>query len=122
MGFFSQHDAVETTTSGLHVENVRADKPEFKRLYTVQLNQRAFMKVDIHTSLGHRWTSGELSQPNGRWILFEPERVADKILDPVLVPIIERYVAEIFALDKTFMASNPGEYIDDGGCRWRRIE
>ena len=65
--------------------------------------------------------SGELTQPNGKWVLFDPDAVAEKILDPMLVPIIKEACAAIRKIDDDFIASRPGEFIDEDGCRWRRM-
>lgn len=121
MGFFSRNASADSdTTSGIHVHDDDNDVPEFERVYTVKLNNRATMKVTMKTFLNSLMTSGELTQPNGRWVLFEPERVADKILDPVLVPVIEKYIAEIFTIDKPWRAS-VSEFTDKRGNTWRRV-
>lgn len=123
MHFFGSHDSVAKTDSGIHIENIRADLPRFERVYSVTLDTRATMKVTLKTYYkGSRYESGELTQPNGKWVLFEPRAVADKILDPVLVPKIQRCVDEIFALDKEFIASKPSEFTDGSGTKWRRVE
>jgi hypothetical protein len=70
---------------------------------------------------GHRFTSGELTQSNGRWVLFEPERPADKILDREILPIVQRFCDEILALDAAYVKSDPGEFVDVRGVRWRRV-
>jgi len=63
-----------------------------------------------------------MTQHNGRWIIFEPERIADKIVDPVLVPLVEQFVKEVFALDKAFTESDPSEFVDESGTTWRKIK
>ncbi len=121
MGLFSKHDSVITTESGIHVEDIRADVPQFKRVYTAKLDNRASIKIEIKTFIGNdRYYSGELTQPNGRWILFDPKAIADKILDPVLLPIIKKYTDEIIALDKTYIKSDPNEFMDEKGQKWKR--
>lgn len=124
MGFFDKQEkakeAVHKTDSGISVKNVHADAPPFKRTYTTKLSDRASVEVTTKTFIGSRMNSGELTQPNGRWLLFDPERIADKILDPVLVPLVEAFVKEVFELDKAFMASKPSEFTDDHGTTWRR--
>src|SRR5271154_5352658 len=119
MGIFSKHDRVQETASGINVESIRSEVPEFRRVYNARLDARASVKIEIRTSYGHRSANGELTQPNGRWILFDPDRIADKILDPTLVPLVERYVAEIIELDRQFVKSDPGEFIDVQGATWR---
>ena len=84
------------------------DAPRFKRLYNVKLNNSASMTITIYTLWkGRRTRSGELTQPNGRWVLFDPDAVAEKILDPLLVPLIEQWVKKIYALDDEFTRSSP---------------
>lgn len=105
----------------IEVESIREGAPQFERRYKVDVSGRK-MIIKIYCSRYCGITrSGELVQSNGRWVLFDPERVADKILDPVLVPLIEQCLAEIFALDKTFRSSNPNEFVDSAGQKWRRI-
>jgi hypothetical protein len=106
----------------IDAKNDPEEPPEFKRLYRVKLDQRASMTVTARTSsiLGRRDYSGELTQPGGRWVWFDPERVADKILDPALVPLIEQWVGEIIRLDKEWLGSGRDVYIDNRGGVWRR--
>lgn len=122
MNFWNPRQHVGQTSSGIHVEDVAADVPQFQRVYTVQLDARASMKITAKTFIGDRMISGELTQPNGRWVLFEPERPADKILDPTLLPLIERACTEILSLDRDYISSDPGEFTDERGQKWRREE
>lgn len=95
------------------------DEPKFERIYTVRLPRSCSMKIRMKTFFG-RHAYGELTQANGNCVWFEPERIADRILDRELVPVIERYVREIFAMDRAFMANKPKEFIDEKGQRWIR--
>ncbi len=101
------------------VHDVRADVPQFKRVYSAKLDNRASIKIIAKTFLG-RSLSGELDQPDGRWVLFDPDAIAEKILDPLLVPVVQRYVNEIKRLDKAFMESKPSAFTDESGTVWRR--
>jgi len=122
MGIFAKHTLVQTTDSGIHVEDVRDDVPEFKRVYTATLGDRHIaLKVTIHTFCGSRFDQGELTQPGGRWVMFDPKDPAEKILDRELVPLVIVACKEIFQLDNAFMKSNPGEYTDEKGQTWRRV-
>lgn len=120
MGFFS-HDAVPTTASGISIENVHGDVPEFKRVYTKRLDSRASIKVEMKMFLNDLFQTGELTQPNGRWVMFDPDAIADKILDPVLVPLVQQCVDEIHAIDKTWRANENNEYTDKHGDTWRKV-
>lgn len=122
MRFVDHHDHVETDPAGIHVESVREDRPTFRRVYTCKLDGRATIKITMKTyTFGSgRFKSGELTQPNGRWVTFDPDAIADKILDPALVPLVEKACDQIARLDAAFMAMNPSEYTDDQGHIWRR--
>ncbi len=99
------------------------DRPEFKRTYKKKLDARCTIKVDIYVFYGsHISESGELTQPDGRWVLFDPRKVADKIIDPVLVSLVQKACDEILALDAAFRANLPDEFTDDGGVKWKRAK
>ena len=116
MGFFSNH--VETTNIGIHIQETPPDPPAFERIYTASLNDQCSIKIRIHTFMHDRMKHGELTQKNGRWVLFDPDAVADKILDPVLLPLVEKYCQEISQMDKAYIESNPASFIDDRGQKW----
>ncbi len=119
---FFRHDHVERTQSGLNVENVRDDPPDFKRVYTARLDARATIKVEIKRSfVGGLYKTGELTQPNGRWVLFDPDRIADKILDPALVPLVQDCVDEMYRLDKAYRDPEPSEFTDTRGVTWKAV-
>jgi hypothetical protein len=97
------------------------DVPQFKRAYTKQLDSRAKITVEMKTYwAGHRAKHGELRQPNGNAVWFDPDRIAERILDPILVPLVQECVREIYLIDAQFMASKPKEYVDKSGVKWRR--
>ena len=125
MGIFSKHDNVGKTESGIHIESLRNDIPEFFRVYTVQVigtDRRCTMKLIIgEWSLGLR-KDAELTQDNGRWVAFDPDNIAEKILDRALVPLIQQYVDEIYGIDKAFRKSSPNQFIDERGVTWRRAD
>ena len=113
----------EIASSGplINVKDIREEKPRFKREYETKLDQRAECLVTAQTFCGHRSFSGQLTQPNGRWVLFDPDRIADKILDSALVPLTEMFCQEVRKLDHLFIKSNPASFTDESGARWERI-
>lgn len=102
------------------VKDVPNDRPEFKREYKVRLNANVKMTITIWQSTWLLITQGELDQPDGKWVIFEPEKPADKILDRELLPLVEKRCREILATDKAFRAAKPNSYIDDTGAVWVR--
>jgi hypothetical protein len=103
--------------------------PEFERKYAVSVG--AHLKggpfavvitcwTTRSASLG-RLTRGDLTQASGSRIDFDPKRVADRIIDRDLYPIVQAAVDDILANDAAFVASNPAEYTDSNGATWRRV-
>lgn len=114
-------DKVATTDSGVTIKSIREDVPRFKREYTAVLDDGRSIMVTIYNLFkGHRTNRGELIQRNGNRVWFDPEHIADKIIDPVLVPKVTARVKEIFQLDRNFMNNQPGEYVDETGATWQR--
>lgn len=122
MSFWNNNVSPPPTESGIHIQNVAGDAPEFERIYTARLDNRASIKVGMKIFLNSMFKSGELTQSNGRWVLFDPDAIADKILDPALVPLVEKYVDEIYALDREYRKNEPTEYVDKSGRKWRQVE
>jgi hypothetical protein len=123
MWFSPKHETVIETTTSMRVEDVRADVPAFKRLYKGQLDARCSITVTARTGYGGtRYKSGELTQPNGKWVLFDPDAVADKILDPALVPLVQAFCDEAAAQDVAFIRNDPSQFIDERGVRWVRTQ
>jgi hypothetical protein len=120
MSFWNHNVSVPQTDSGIHIQNIAGDSPEFERIYTANLSNGVSIKIVMKIFLNSMFKSGELTQSNGRWILFDPDAVADKIIDPVLVPQVEKYIEEIYALDKEYRHTQI-EYIDKNGVKWRRV-
>lgn len=123
-GWLARESAEMTRTvvpaGNVKIKEVREDRPSFKREYEVPVDHRV-VKITARSSAGlGRWYSGELTQPGGRWVLFDPERIADKILDPALVPLVEVACRDILSIDRAFMASRPNSFVDEGGSTWVR--
>lgn len=113
-------DVAETTESGITYANCREEAPGFKRLYTAHVTNRVDIEVKARTFLGSRSYHGELRQSDGRTVWFEPTRVADKILDSFLVPLVEKICAEIFSIDKAYMRGPLDRFTDEKGVTWIR--
>jgi hypothetical protein len=115
---------VPVPTGDIKIRDVPEDTPKFKREYTAKLTKNATVTITMRTYFSFsskRDSSGELTQPDGRWILFNPDRVADKILDPVLVPLVKQYVKKIYEMDEAFIAGQPSEFTDEHKTIWRRV-
>ena len=115
-----RHDSTPITGSNVHVALTRDDPPTFKCVYTASLPRGCTLKVSLQTSFGRRFDISEITQANGKWVLFDVKAPADKILDRELLPDVEALCAEILRLDAAFIASDPGEFTDTKGCTWRR--
>lgn len=123
MSCFNHHDSAGKTASGINIEDVRNDIPEFRRVYTAEIagaDRRCTIKIEMRVwSLG-LFKSGELTQHDGRWVTFDPDNIAEKILDRALILSIQERVHEIYSLDKVFRKSKPVQFIDQQGVVWQR--
>jgi len=108
----------------IKVEDKRANNPEFKRVYTTALQDRGTIEITMESSSysSGRRSSGMLRQTNGAYLFFNPEKVADRIIDPVLVPLVMITSNTILAMDKEFMDSKPNTFTDENGSKWCRCE
>jgi len=66
--------------------------------------------------------SDELKQRDGKWIIFDCDDVAEKIIDRDLVPKVESACKSIHAIATEFWRQNndPNEFTDRDGRIWRR--
>lgn len=119
MSYYNKQDAAGKSSSGIEYSNVREDVPEWGRVYRAKLDNRCQIEVTIWDFLGRR-SGATLTQPNGNSISFDIDRVADKIIDPILVPLVERAVSEIKSLDKQYIHSDRSQFIDENGDEWMR--
>lgn len=112
----------EVSLAGISVNAIPSDPPRFERKYTVPLTDGRSAHVSLYTSprTGRTESYGELRQANGNYVLFDIRRIAEKILDPALVPQVEEAVRKMVAADKAFMASDPKEFTDTAGKHWVR--
>lgn len=121
VGFWNRDQVLEAPT-GIQIKDVPSDHPQFEREYRVKITDAVSMKITIKN---YGWTTGlsingELTQSNGRWVLFEPERPADKILDRDILPNVEKFCQEILAADRSYRHNEPAEFVDKQGVRWTR--
>lgn len=98
-----------------------SNSPEMKRRYTVQLTKGRWMEAEFRTQWnGKRDYSTFVYQSNSKWLLIRFDGIADQVLDPELVPLIEKYKTEMFRLDAEFIEIIPTEYTDKNGTTWLR--
>lgn len=121
--FFKKSKLMQTEIvdlSGIEVKLTPEDPPEFERIYTTRISDQVSMKIRTKHAYSSIMYFGELNQTGGRWVLFEPERPADKILDRELLPLIEERCRQIIVADKAFRNAAPEIYIDTSGVKWSR--
>src|SRR5882724_7390381 len=96
---------VVQTVNGITVTNGKNAMPEFLRIYKAKLDDRCEIEVEMRSwSIGRTdWST--LTQPNGNHVIFDMNRIAEKIIDPLLVPLVETTCAEIRKLDAEYMAT-----------------
>lgn len=123
MGLFGRDEQPKvTTTSGLAIQDLPAERPEFKRRYSARINDEVSMKVEIKSShYGGTYDVSELDQRNGSWVLFDLNKPADKILDREILPRVQQLCSEIVEIDRKYRAALPDEFVDETGARWRRV-
>jgi hypothetical protein len=112
---------VKPMPTPIKVSDVRGDAPEFKRRYEVMLPRRIRMKVEMHTFMRDRMDDSELTQADGKWVLFDVRSPADKILDREILPYVQQFAKEIIRMDAEYIRSRPAEFVDENGTRWRRV-
>jgi hypothetical protein len=109
-----------SVASVVTIKQAKESRPQFERTYTARLDNRTVIEVRLSTSYGTRYSYGYLNQPDGKYISFDPEAVAEKIIDPLLVPIVKYFVDGILQMDKEFIQAKPDSFIDESGQTWRR--
>jgi hypothetical protein len=76
------------------------EQPRFKREYSAKIIRGIQVKITADRGYGAVRYNGELTQRDGKWVLFDPDRIADKIIDPVLLPEVTKVVDQMVAADK----------------------
>lgn len=116
-----RHESHPLEASSVHVALEREDRPAFKCVYTAALPRGCKLKIEIKTTRWGQYDSSEITQANGKWVLFDANSPADKIIDRELLPDVEAICREVLRLDAAFRASSPDEFTDDQGHTWRRV-
>jgi hypothetical protein len=62
----------------------------------------------------------ELDQPDGKWVFFDIDRPAEKIIDRDLVPSVIAACKKVRDMDRKFLADGPKEITDAYGHKWTR--
>lgn len=106
--------------SPIKIKDIPEDRPDFRREYTATIMRGIRVKVTVRNGYGETYASGELTQPGGKYILFDPDHIADKIIDPVLLPDVGMVVNDMRQIDKAWRRAKPSFFIDEGGTKWIR--
>ena len=106
----------------IKIDDIRDDAPEFGKTYAGKLSNNA--RVELTARCWFSWErrswTGSLTQPNGNSISFDPDRIADKIIDPVLVPLVKAFVDASKQLDAEFMNGPLNSLVDNKGGIWKK--
>lgn len=109
--------------SKIKVTTIRGPKPQFERVYETTVGDGFRIRVVMKTFIGDRGDYGStVTQKNGRYIFFQANEVADKIIDRELYPLVQAAVDEILAIDRAYMATHPSEFTDEAGVTWKRVQ
>lgn len=113
----------------VQVETIAEHPPVFARRYSAQINDQVSIELTRETytysaRFGYIKRQNDLlatlKQSDGRTVHFNPDKVAEYILEPSLVKPIELYVQQIYEFDQQFMDSKPDRFVDLDGHEWRR--
>lgn len=98
------------------------EPPKFKRTYRAKLPNHATLTITMYTSsiIGRTDRFGELTQWNGKWILYDVHAVADKIIDRELYPLVQNLTDQALVLDRQFVQNLPKEFMDETQTIWKR--
>lgn len=112
-----------TMVDGVEVRDVPQDPPAFERVYVESISDNVTVRITMKSySFGRSDRFGELQQSDGKYVLFNIGRVAEKIIQAELVPHVERAVQHVLALDAAYMKSKPASFVDVHGTRWVRAD
>lgn len=103
------------------VVDVAEDAPRFKREYAVVINEHVSMRITMRTIYGRTSSRGELTQ-GSKWVLFDPESPADKILDRQILPRVIAFCQTIQNMDAQYRRTPPSQFTDKSGHVWARVK
>jgi hypothetical protein len=106
---------------GIKITPKCEDQPEFKRDYEITVGKGIVVQIEMRTGVCGRSDSSFIKQPNGKYIGFQANAVADRIIDRELYPLVQKAVDEILLLDHEFIKSKPLEFTDETGTTWKRL-
>lgn len=100
--------------------------PEFRREYTAALPGERTLKIKCYSRYqynGHAerlvWIA-EITQADGKYVFFTPDKIAEKILDKALVPFIVELSDAILEEDRRWWEAKPSRFVDASGVVWER--
>ena len=121
MGFFDARPQAPVSSDDIDVTLKPEDPPRFERIYQMDLPRGCRLKVRLYSSGNYRFDMSEITQGNGRWVMFDVKRPADKILDREILPSVEDACRRILQMDDVFMDSDRDEFTDVKRRTWKRM-
>lgn len=124
--------AVKAAAPDIRAENQAEDPPEFRRRYFSNVISKPGITMTLDCKTDRIWEDREctatLRQPDEKSVAFAVggrysayDSIADKIIDPVIVPEVKRLAAEMHLQDAKYMQANPTEFKTKDGNRWAKV-
>jgi hypothetical protein len=122
---------VKPPAAEIRAEDQAGDPPEFKRKYSAKLSSKPGLTMTLECEndriLKERHCVATIRQPDEKSVSFTVggayaayDSIADKIIDPVIVPEVKRLAAEMHLQDVKYMLSEPSEFKTSDGNRWHK--
>lgn len=105
------------------------DPPKFKRKYSAKLASKPGITLTVECAdfIGERWCTATVRQPDEKYVSFRldhnyapGESIAGKIIDPMLVPELQRLTKIMHQMDGFYREANPSQWKDNDGSRWQK--